>query len=338
MVDARTADPGTGLIQAYLFDGAGGAVRTDAAGVERWKPGGGALWVHMDLSVKASGAWLASAAELDPWVVEGLTDPGSRPRAVAFGRGALVVLRGPDLNPGANPARMIPLAIWADGDRLITLRQHAMRSITAMRESLEAGGGPETIAAALRFLLEQLEERSSVIAGDLSSQLESLADCEEPGPGEIERLAGLRHDIARMRRVLVPQRDAARSLADKSAGGVNGVSALSGWIGRDDAAWLNESASGYAGLADELEALREEATLIHEEWAQRAAQRTESRLYLLAVLTAVFLPLTLVTGMLGMNVGGVPWAAWTGGFWAVTIALVLAAVGGLVAAKWKRWL
>jgi zinc transporter len=321
------------LIQAYLLDGRGGATRTDAGGVERWKPSRGAVWVHMDLSVHAAAGWLSEAADLDPWVVEALTDPGSRPRVVAHDGGVLVVLRGPNLNPGANPARMIPLAVWADEHRLITLRMHAMRSITAMRERLEAGQGPTDPAGSLRFLLDQLEERATAVVGELGEVLEGLAEIESARPSDFERLTRLRRDATQMRRFLVPQRDAVRALGEKA----RAMDSL-GWFGRAGVASIGESADAYARLADEIDALREEASLIHEEWTGQMAQRTNQRLYLLAVLTAIFLPLTLVTGMLGMNVAGVPLAEWGGGFWAVTVGLVAAAIVGLGVARALSWI
>ncbi len=332
-MDVRPTDPRTGLIQAYLLDGAGGAVRTDQEGVERWTPADGGVWVHMDMSAGASAGWLSRAAELPEWVVEALVEPGGRPRAVVHGEGVLVVLRGPNLNVGAEATRLIPLAVWVDEHRLITLRVDAMRSITALRESWEAGSGPATPAGGLRFLLGALEDRATDVVADLGARLEELSVTDVAGDDEIAELTALRRGLARLRRFFVPQRDAVKVLSERAAD--EGVLP---WLGGVDAVYFSEMGSAYSRLVDEIDALREEAALVSEDWTGRSAERTSVRLYLLSVLTAVFLPLTLVTGMLGMNVGGVPWAAWGGGFWAVTGGLVVAAVVSLVWAKVRRWI
>jgi len=62
------------------------------------------------------------------------------------------------------------------------------------------------------------------------------------------------------------------------------------------------------------------------------------RLYVLSIIAAVFLPLTLVSGMLGMNVGGVPASDEPLGFWVVSVVLVLMALLVLLGLRAKRWL
>ncbi len=48
--------------------------------------------------------------------------------------------------------------------------------------------------------------------------------------------------------------------------------------------------------------------LLREELDLQAVQRTNQNLYVLSVMTALLLPATLVTGLFGMNTGGLPWA------------------------------
>jgi zinc transporter len=60
-------------------------------------------------------------------------------------------------------------------------------------------------------------------------------------------------------------------------------------------------------------------------------------MYVLSLVAAIFLPLGLMTGLLGINVGGIPWAEDPAGFAAVTGLLVLIAVGLVSLLRWMRW-
>jgi len=54
--------------------------------------------------------------------------------------------------------------------------------------------------------------------------------------------------------------------------------------------------------------------------------------------TVIFLPLTLIAGIYGMNFANMPELQWQYGYFAVLAAMVCVVIGGLVIAKWRRWL
>ena len=80
--------------------------------------------------------------------------------------------------------------------------------------------------------------------------------------------------------------------------------------------------------------LSERAAVIHESLASRLAEMTNQRMYILSIVAAIFLPLSFVTGLLGINVGGIPGSENPHGFWEVNLVLL-----GVAAAIWAffRW-
>jgi zinc transporter len=89
---------------------------------------------------------------------------------------------------------------------------------------------------------------------------------------------------------------------------------------------------------EEIAETYERAKLLQEELASRLAESTSRNLYTLSVLTAVLLPMTLVTGIFGMNVAGLPGMREQSSFWHVML-LILASGGATVAALlWRRLL
>jgi zinc transporter len=92
-------------------------------------------------------------------------------------------------------------------------------------------------------------------------------------------------------------------------------------------------------MTEELEAIRERAALIHEELTDRRAELIDSRSLLISIAALIFLPVTFVTGLLGMNVAGIPFAQEPWAFWGVVACCVLIAIlvlAWFVRARWIR--
>jgi len=89
---------------------------------------------------------------------------------------------------------------------------------------------------------------------------------------------------------------------------------------------------------EDLEAARSRAAVVQDELSNRLAERINLRMYALTIIAAIFLPLTLISGMFGMNVGGVPFLEHGVGFWLVTGGMLLLGVVGVWIARLKDWL
>src|SRR5262249_35492500 len=101
---------------------------------------------------------------------------------------------------------------------------------------------------------------------------------------------------------------------------------------------LRDGIERLSAVADDLIGLQERSKLLEEELAARLAEETNRNVYILSMITAVFLPMTLLTGVFGMNVAGLPWTqspsgfAWTMG---LMVTVLLVTMGVL---RWMRLL
>jgi len=142
-------------------------------------------------------------------------------------------------------------------------------------------------------------------------------------------IARVRSEAIGYRRFVVPQRQALERLALLEVD----------WLEEDDRLHLREAADRFARMGEELEAVRERSALIHEQLTDLRAEQIEIRTLLLAIVALVFLPLTFVTGLLGMNVEGIPFAREPWAFAAVVgvcIAIAVAIVAYFLKARWFR--
>src|SRR5689334_10692335 len=152
-----TPEP-TGLAHAYLLDGKGGGAQLDWAGVERWSPGDGALWLNLDYSAPDAARWLAESAGLDPLVRDALLDDDPRPRAATHGDSMLLIVRAINLNQGAEPEDMLSIRAWIEPSRVLTLRHRRSRSLKAIAAELDAGTGPTNVGELTALLVERVLE------------------------------------------------------------------------------------------------------------------------------------------------------------------------------------
>lgn len=318
----------TGKLRARVLDGRGGATPVDAAGLQ---PGAGtATWVDLDLAEKKARAWVRAQPGLDRTAAENLLADETRPRSVASGPGLLLVVRGVNLNPGADPEDMVAIRIWLDAERIITSHRRPVLSLTDVAEALDAGNGPTSPGSFLVFLLARLTDRIGKVVQQIEDEVDGVEErIQEGNIAELRaELADLRRQIASIRRFLAPQRDALDRLYRQPAG------AISELEGQE----LREETDRLTRYLEDLDLARERALVTQEELMNRVAQEQNQRVYLLSVVAALFLPLTFVTGLLGMNVAGLPGTEASYGFAASMTVMIILAIGMAFYFRWKRWI
>lgn len=286
-------------------------------------------WIHLDGNYELSAAWLEENAGLDPLVIESLAAEDARPRAYMKGKGLLVVLRGVNLNPGAEPDDMVSVRAWIEPDRIITLYNRRVMALEDIQEAFENGCGPCNSGEFLVELALRLTERMSEPISDIedaADELEERIIDEETRDLRFE-ISDLRHKAIRMKRYLAPQREALGVLLNTRLF----------WFTETDRLHLREVANRVTYYVEELDSARERSAVARDELESRQTEQTGKTIYALSLITVVFLPLGLLTGLLGINVGGIPGAQSPYGFMAICFLLLVIVVFELLLLKKMRW-
>lgn len=319
-----------GLVHAHVLDGNGGAEMLDWNGVERWKPEDGVLWINLDYEGATAQSWLAMRSGVDPVIREALLDPDPRPRVLPIGDALLMIVRAINLNAGAQPEDMVSLRCWIEPGRIITMRHRPVRVARTIAADLALGKGPRNAGD---FVADAVTRTIEPVIACVDSIDDEVAHLEvevlnSHGTDLRARLADLRRRVIALRRFIAPQRDALTRLA---------VATLP-WLDDHDRARLREAADRQTRTVEELDAARDRAAVTHEEMASRVGELTNTRLYVLSIMTAIFLPLGFITGLLGVNVGGVPGQHLSWGFWLLCGLFAIAiAIQIWLFRRW-RWL
>ncbi len=318
------------FVHAVELDGRGGGQPIEPESLDAALGRDSVVWLHLDLNVPAARAWISDRSDIDSLIEDALLANETRPRAVSSDRGLLLVLRGVNMNPGARPDDMVAVRLWIEPGRIISVRRRRIFSVQDVRDAIDAGQGPRTVGEFVVTLVEFIAERIGVIV----DSIEDLVEATENDAPNAESTAlrtevgAIRRRTAAIRRYLAPQRDALDRLY-RNPGPL---------FSRHEEEALREQADRITRFLEDLELVRERAIVLQEELMNRIAQEQNSRIYLLSIIAAIFLPLTFVTGLLGMNVAGLPGTEDSSAFGLSLVVMAMLGVGLALLFKWRRWL
>jgi zinc transporter len=286
------------------------------------------VWVHLSTTAEHAQTWLRDEAKLLDYVVDALTATETRPRCEAVGEGAFLNLRGRSKEELDTSDLLASVRIWAVKGRVYSVTRKpliAVAEVEKMVEHHEVRDPGDLIAAFATAITTDLDP-------DVATLGDELDDCEEQL--DANRVFELRRAVSKVRvaaigykRFLSPQRAALEKLA-----------ALPGdWLADDDRLHLAAAADRAARMAEELESIRERSALIHETLTDLRAEQIDNRSLIISIAAMVFLPLTFLTGLYGMNVKGLPYAEEPWAFDAIAGACVLIAVGVVAYFAMRHW-
>ncbi|MEE4166217.1 MAG: CorA family divalent cation transporter, partial [Desulfocapsaceae bacterium] len=261
----------SGLLNAYLLDGNGGAKKLTENEARRWAPQDGLLWLHLDYTSSRAKQWIRNERHLDSVSKEFLMTEDTRPRVVTINNRLLLALRGVNLNPHSDPEDMIGVRVWANESMIITTIRRTLLSITDISNALENGDGPRDSSEFIVDLARQLISRMGPTIENLE---EILADLEERiidigDPAVRRRLSEIRREAIVLRRYLAPQREAMYRLYEEKLS----------WFKDTDRMHSREVTDHLLRYIENLDSTREQATVIHEELVSNLSEQLNSRMY-----------------------------------------------------------
>lgn len=266
-------------------------------------------WVHLSATDLVSANWIENNLSYLPLPVrEALTAEATRPRVTLQGDGAMVILRGVNTNPGADPEDMVSIRLWIDPARIVSLSRRPVAAVADLRAEILQGTGPSDAGGFLAALVDMLNERIVMRTDRLEEKSEYIEDRALAGDvaGDLRtRVSDVRRELAILRRFLRPQRDAITVLA----------SGRLVWLDEVKRLHLAEAQDVLTRTVEELDGLAERMDVARDEIASASSERLNRNLYRLSVISAVFLPLGFLTGLMGINLGGMPGADAPNAFW-----------------------
>lgn len=326
MTTATPAPPGTpsptygsdahGLICGFRFapEGVGDPIdRLTEGAAALAAPPGGFVWLHMNLGHAGSTTWMRANAGLGDSFFEVLEQGSRSTRIEREGDALFAVVNDVTFDFSFEASDVASLWVWVKPSLVVTARLHPLRSVDRLRMAVKHGERLSSSVALLDHLLRDQADELQRIVRRAADRLDDIED--ELLAGHHERhsaeLARLRRLMVRLQRLLAPEPSALmRTLAKPPS-----------WIGQDDLQHLHGASEEFALVLRDIGAMQERVKLMQDESATLVAEENSRSLFVLTMVTVLALPINLVAGLLGMNVGGIPLAESKHGFW-VMLALI----------------
>nr|WP_136252505.1 zinc transporter ZntB [Ningiella ruwaisensis] len=314
------------LLWALELNGQGG-ISNDK--VERLNPDA-MTWLHLHCDGEDASELLYSL-DAPEKVIEALLANETRPRTLAVQQGLVMFLRGINKNENAALEDMVSLRMWLHGNLIITARKRdkALMSALNVKRFLESGEGPHTP----QWLACSLVEQITFIVSETVDSIEEIIEHFEAGITDYQRsidrqhLGLVRRQASAIRRYLAPQREALEQFA-RSQGLLNEAQSHD----------VREHSDRITRYVEDLDLVRERALLLQEEIRSQIAEAQNMRMYVLSLVTAIFLPLSFLTGVFGMNVAGLPGTQSPSAFLYLTGTMGIIALLIFAFMLWRKWL
>lgn len=319
--------PARETLHALILDGQGGARSLSFEELERWQPEDGILWLHLDYTLDSTRQWLEQDSGLPELAIDALLAENTRPRAAILDEHLLLALRGVNTNPGADPEDMVSIRLCVGARLVVSTRKRRLMSVAKLLALFEQGEGPRSSAELVIRLSELLVERMGVTVEELEEQLSDLELdlLTQPGSEMRQAVRSLRRQTVTLRRYFAPQRDAFNQM----------LSERLSWFTTEMKLELREISDQLLRHIEDLDIIRERAAMAQEELASQQGEQLNQRMYVLSIISAVFLPLGFLTGLLGINVGGIPGADNDYAF--LIFLLLLGLLVGSLLILFRRW-
>lgn len=281
------------------------------------------LWLHFNLAHAACERWMRTHLELPDDFFEALRTGPSSTRIEHVDQTLMAVVNDVAFSFGSSSSDIATMWVCAHRRMLVTARVKPLRSVDQLRAAVKRG---ECFHSPLALLVHLLQDQADVlvqIVRDTSAKVDNIED-----RLLAQRLHDNRADLAAMRRVLVRLQ---RLLAPEPGALFRLLSRPPAWLQEQDVQELRESTEVFSLVLNDLTALVERIKLLQEELAAKLNEQTNRTLFTLTMVTVLALPINIVAGFFGMNVGGIPLANHPHGFW---LLVVLVASFTLLAGRW----
>ncbi len=286
-------------------------------------------WIHVNFATEPGRQWLLRHSGLPPQLASMMLDRNEDAGAQVFGSGCLIVLEDRQRDFDADGGEMAEIHVWLEPGRLITGRWKPLAATDRLRFRLEVGEAPPTSSALFYDLVEEIVADLENFGRKVRRRFDALEDMvlDDAADGIAGELGAIRREAIKLRRRAMPLRQLFARLQNT----------LPAWVKDEEGERFDPLLTRVERAIGDLQECVEQSRLLHDEFAARSAERSGRNLYILSVLSAVMLPLNLVTGLFGMNVAGIPGLESHAAFWWILAGMVAFTVAVTVWFKRKRW-
>ena len=286
------------------------------------------VWLHFDAANAFARQWIAQCQALPEALRDFLIDFEDRKRIEIVGENIIGVISDVHYRFDFDPDHIATLRFTLDAHCLISTRRKPLSATDQLRKAIREGLPYDSTAALMAGLFRFQADMLGTVAMHLSHEISAIEDqiLADRVHDQRRQLGKIRRLAVRMHRHFAPEHHTLQRLCRR----------LPAWVGGADMTALGDTIEEFGEVVTELDTIQERAKLLQEELAARNAEETNRNLFILSIVTTIFLPITLITGIFGLNVAGLPGLEDALAFWWVMLGMAAVALIALLLLHWKR--
>ncbi len=299
--------------------------------IELYNKSVGYGWIHLDGTSPESKLWLKERSGIDEIWVDALLATETRPRLVKIDNDTIFVnLRGINSFNKEEPEDMISIRLYVTKHQIISVKLRNLKAVTKLQMDFDSLRAPKSTFEFLLMLIEHINEEIESTIADIYEAVDDLEEMVliEHDKDFRQNVIDVRRQVIIFRRYFLPNLDVLLQL-----------SAMENFLnsGSGNASNLSESCHKMTRFIEETASIRERAQVIHEELNNHLTERLSASTNKLSAVATIFLPMSFVTGLFGVNLAGIPGASGDKSFTifcGITFAILILQV---VIYKWSKW-
>ena len=288
-------------------------------------------WTHFDIKQAQTSKWLQSKKlDLNKNIRKSLVSEETRPRILENEKGILLILRGVNLNNNSDPEDMVSIRLWVEKRRIISSRRRKLKSIDDIVAQIEKKATPKNTSDFVCTLIEKIYLRIYPIIEELDKKIENYEDdfLLKKYPNTLSEITDIHITSSIFLRYLEPQERVLQAL----------MKTEKKWFDTESKSRIEELHNQFKLINEELKLIIDRASILKDEIAFIQNNRLNKNLYFLSIITGVFLPLTFLTGLFGVNLEGIPNSDSGLTFLAFCLILFLFLIIELILLRKVKWL
>lgn len=287
-------------------------------------------WVDLDLRESDSRDWIERKSGLSAEVVRHLLEVDELSRRETYDDGMLICFHTRKIRPVAGETDSLTQRIWIDKDRIITVRSEWHPAIDALLSAAEDDTSNWEPYQVLAFLIRASVRRFEPLINDMFATTTKLEDqfLDTENEFDEDELNEVRRQTMRSRRHFVMLRNLLAFVAADEALPIS----------PHESQALDSARRQVLGYLESLDECNERAQLLQDQVRSRMADRLNQITYNLTIVATVFMPLSFLTGLMGMSVAGIPDSHSPYAFTIICLVMVIIAVFSWLFLRWRRWI
>lgn len=319
------------LVHSLLINEEGDVEYSKVVPPQLYKKEKGYGWIHLSAKCSKTRSWLLKHSGTEKIWINALTAPETRPRFAKISSDSFFInLRAINSIKTDEPEDMISIRLFITKNQIISSKIYNLKAVDIIENDFKENNPPKSTA---RFLLRLIEYVNIEIENIIASIHEKINDLEEMTL--IKHNRDFRHNVINVRRqmiifrrYLIPDLEAIRQL-----------SLMSEFfpLGSELHDHLLEDIHKMTRYIEEINSIIERAQVIHEELNNHLTERLNSSTNKLSLVATIFMPMSLVTGLFGVNLAGIPYASNEKAFPLFAIIVVGILIFQVIIFKLLKW-